>query len=97
VKLVAESFAWPFRGDWRSEWAFGVVCVALLPLLFIPLLGYAIQATRAAQTDSSQGLPAWRLSGRLLADGFWTSLALGVFTLPSVSYTHLTLPTICSV
>lgn len=84
MKLVAESFAWPFRGEWRSRWAFGLVCVALLPLLFIPVLGYAIQATRAAQTDSSAGPPAWRLSGRLLADGCWTSLAIGLFTLPYV-------------
>jgi fucose 4-O-acetylase-like acetyltransferase len=82
VKLVAGSFAWPFRGEWRSRWAAGALCVLLLPLLFIPLLGYAIQATRAAQTDPSQGPPPWRLSGRLLADGFWTSLALGLSTLP---------------
>jgi MFS family permease len=82
VKLVAESFAWPFRGEWRLRWALGVLCVLLLPLLFIPLLGYAIQATRAAQTDSADGPPPWRLSGRLLTDGFWTSLVLALFTLP---------------
>jgi len=126
VKLVADSFVWPFRGEWRPRWAYGLVCVALLPLLFIPLLGYAIQATREAQRDSSHGPPEWRLSGRLLADGFWTSLAVGLGTLPyllllgplaeflfsrhlwssedaavshvdAVSYTHLTLPTKCSV
>ena len=82
MKLVADSFTWPFRGEWRSRWAFGLLCVFLLPLLFIPLLGYAIEATRAAQTDPSQGPPAWRLSGRLLAGGFWTSLLLALFTLP---------------
>ena len=82
MKLVADSFTWPFRGEWRSRWAFGLLCVLLLPLLFIPLLGYAIQATRAAQTDPSPGPPAWRLSARLLADGFWTSLLLALFTLP---------------
>lgn len=82
MKLVADSFTWPFRGEWRSRWALGVVCVLLLPLLFIPLLGYAIQATRAVQADSSHGPPSWRLSGRLLVDGFWTSLVLVLFTLP---------------
>jgi hypothetical protein len=82
VNLVAASFTWPFRGDWKPRWLFGLVCVVFLPLLFIPLLGYAIQATGSALTDSSQGPPAWRLSGRLLADGFWTSLVLVLFTLP---------------
>jgi len=82
VKLVADSFAWPFRGDWRSKWALGLLCVALLPILFIPLLGYAIAATQASQADSPHGPPPWRLSGRLLSDGLWTSLALGLFTLP---------------
>jgi hypothetical protein len=82
VKLVADSFAWPFHGDWRPKWAIGLLCVALLPLLFIPLLGYAIRATRAAQTDSSTGPPPWHLSGRLLRDGFWTSLAVALYTVP---------------
>lgn len=82
MKLVAVSFAWPFHGDWRPRWAFGLLCVALLPLLFIPLLGYAVEATRAAQTDSSNGPPAWRLSVRLLVDGLWTALAISLSTLP---------------
>lgn len=76
MKQVADSFVWPFRGDWRPRWAFGLVCVALLPLLFIPLLGYTIQATGAAERDPSQGPPPWRLSGRSLADGVWVSLAI---------------------
>jgi hypothetical protein len=82
VNLIAGSFTWPFRGDWRSNWPPGLLCVLLLPLLFIPLLGYSIQATRAAQADPAQGPPAWRLSGRLLVDGLWTSLAIGLSTLP---------------
>ncbi len=82
MKLVADSFAWPFRGEWRSRWAFGFLCVTLLPILFIPLLGYAIEATREAQINSSHGPPAWRLSGRLLTNGCWTSLAIGLFTFP---------------
>jgi hypothetical protein len=82
VNLIAGSFTWPFRGDWRSKWPPGLLCILLLPLLFIPLLGYSIQATRAAQADPAQGPPAWRLSGRLLVDGLWTSLAIGLSTLP---------------
>ena len=84
MKLVAESFAWPFRGRWRSRWAAGIVGVVLLPLLFLPLLGYAIAATRAAEEDPSMGPPAWRISGRLLADGFWTALAVLLTWLPFV-------------
>jgi MFS family permease len=76
VNLIADSFAWPFRGDWRSRWAVGVVVVLLLPLLFIPLLGYAIDATHAAEHDPSQGPPPWRLDRRLLADGLWVTFAI---------------------
>ena len=73
---VAESFAWPFRGQWRSTWAIGIVVVLLLPLLFIALLGYAIAATRAAEKNPSAGPPTWRVSARLLSDGLWTSVAV---------------------
>lgn len=59
-----------------------MVCVLLLPILFIPLLGYAIEATRAAESDDSKGPPAWHLSGGLLADGFWTSLAVALLAAP---------------
>ena len=76
VNLIADSFAWPFRADWRSRWAVGVVAVLLLPLLFIPVLGYAIAATNAAELDPSQGPPPWRLDRRLLADGLWVTLAI---------------------
>jgi uncharacterized protein DUF4013 len=82
VRLVAESFAWPFRGSWRSAWVAGVVMVLFLPLLFIPLLGYAVAATRAAERDPSQGPPPFQLSARLLADGLWTSFAVMLVALP---------------
>ena len=48
----------------------------LLPLLFIPLLGYAIAATRE---DSP---PRWVVSARLLSDGFWTALVIALTALP---------------
>ncbi|HEV2036473.1 MAG TPA: DUF4013 domain-containing protein [Candidatus Dormibacteraeota bacterium] len=84
MNLVAASFAWPFRGGWQSRWAIGVVTVLLLPIGFIPLLGYAISATRSASLDPKPGPPPWVLSGRLLADGIWTSLAVLLLTAPFV-------------
>jgi hypothetical protein len=81
VNLVAASFSWPFRGRWRSPWALGVLAVLLLPVAFIPLLGYAIAAVRSA-ADSQHGPPPWPASRRLLTDGLWTALALGFITLP---------------
>ena len=82
MKLVAESFAWPFRGSWRSKWAVGVVAVLLLPIAFIPLLGYAVAATRSASLDRDAGPPPWAVSVRLIADGFWTTLAVLLLTAP---------------
>ena len=84
MRLVAESFAWPFRGAWRSVWAIGLVTVLLLPVLFVPLLGYAIASVRAAEVDPSQGPPPWRLSWRLLWDGAWTACAILILTTPFV-------------
>jgi hypothetical protein len=51
----------------------------LLPIGFIPLLGYAIAATRAAEAD---GPPPWRISARLLADGVAVAVAIAVIALP---------------
>lgn len=82
MRLVADSFAWPFHARSRWTWAIGILAVLLLPLLFIPLLGYAVAATRAAEQDPSTGPPSWHLSWRLLSDGLWTSLAVVVVVLP---------------
>jgi len=82
MKLVAESFSWPFRGAWKSAWWPGLLAVLLLPIAFIPLLGYAIAATRAAEITPADGPPRWKLSPRLLWDGAWTSLAVALFTAP---------------
>ena len=84
LNLVADSFAWPFRGAWRSSWIVGVPVVLFVPLLFIPLLGYAIQATRASEEDPTQGPPAWRVAGRLITDGTWTALAVLLVALPFI-------------
>lgn len=64
------------------KWLAGAVMVLLLPLLFIPLLGYAVAATRAAQEDEAAGPPPWRVTSRLLSDGFWVSLAIAITLLP---------------
>jgi hypothetical protein len=82
VKVVADSFSWPFRGDWKSTWLPGLLAVLLLPIAFIPLLGYSIAATRIAEADPTNGPPKWAFSARLLTDGFWTSIAVGLLTVP---------------
>jgi hypothetical protein len=82
LNLIAGSFAWPFRGAWRRSWLGGVLVVLFLPLLFVLLFGYSIAATRAAGEDPTKGPPAWRLSGRLVADGAWTALAVLLVALP---------------
>ena len=82
MRRVADSFSWPFRGDWKSTWLPGLLAVLLLPIAVIPLLGYAIAATRAAETDPAKGPPRWALSTRLFSDGFWTSVAVIVLTGP---------------
>ena len=84
MKFVADSFGWPFRGDWKSIWLPGLIAVLLLPIAFIPLLGYAIAATRAAVQEPGTGPPSWKLSFRLLSDGFWTALVIALLTAPFV-------------
>jgi len=81
VKLVADSFAWPFRAS-RATWAIGLLAVLLFPLFFIPLFGYAISAVRAAEDEPSRPPPPWRLTARFLSDGAWTSLAVLLTLLP---------------
>lgn len=81
MRLVAESFAWPFRHASASTWAIGIVAVLLLPVLFIPLLGYAVSATRSAEEGADRP-PHWRMSLRLLSDGFWTALVILITLLP---------------
>jgi len=82
VRLVAGSFAWPFRGRSRWTWPIGVVTVLLLPLLFIPLFGYAVAAIRATEADASTGPPPWRWSARLLWDGACVAVAVAISAAP---------------
>lgn len=77
---VAESFSWPFRGAWPARFVIGALTVLLLPIAFIPLLGYAIAATRSA--EAREPPPPWRFSARLLLDGFWTAVVLVLLSAP---------------
>jgi Protein of unknown function (DUF4013) len=81
VRLIAESFAWPFRAK-PATWIWGCFFVLLLPLLFIPLLGYAVAATRSAELHPDQPPPPWRLSFPLLRAGAWTSAAVIITLVP---------------
>src|SRR5260370_7479211 len=82
MKVGAESFSWPCRGQWKSRWGVGLVPVLLLPIAFVPLLGYAIAATREAEVRPATGPPRWELSGRLISDGLWTTAVVVLFTAP---------------
>ena len=79
---VAEAFVWPFRGDWGPRWLIGVLMVLLLPIAFLPLLGYVVAATRSASKDPSEPPPRWAISTRLLTDGFWIALAVLLIAAP---------------
>ena len=81
MRIVAESFAWPFRAK-PATWVWGCLCVLLLPLLFIPLLGYAIAATRSAELNPDRPPPPWRLSWSLIRAGTWTSVVVILTLLP---------------
>jgi uncharacterized protein DUF4013 len=92
VHRIAASFTWPF-GAQITTWLGGAVAVLLLPVAFVPLFGYAIAVTRAAARDPSRRPPAWELSTRLLADGFWTAVAVALTVAPFaavfIALTHL--------
>jgi uncharacterized protein DUF4013 len=76
VHRIAGAFTWPFRAR-LSTWLGGAVTVLLLPIAFVPLLGYAVAATRSTGPP-----PAWPISARLLKDGFWLAVAVALTLLP---------------
>ena len=81
IRRVAESFSWPFRAP-LATWVWGLISVLVVPLMFIPLLGYAVDATRAAEMDPRAGPPPWRFTLRQLRAGAWTSLVILTVTIP---------------
>ena len=56
--------------------------VLLLPIAFVPLLGYSVAATRSALADPAAEPPPWRVSVRLLTDGVWVALAILLIAAP---------------
>jgi hypothetical protein len=56
--------------------------VGLLPIAFVPLLGYAVAATRSASADPGRGLPPWVAWPRLMTDGFWVAVAIALIAAP---------------
>jgi hypothetical protein len=76
VHRVAGSFTWPFRAA-AATWLGGALAVLLLPVAFIPLLGYAVAATRSAEAP-----PRWAFTRRLWSDGFWVAVALATTLAP---------------
>lgn len=58
------------------------MAVLLLPLGFIPLLGYSIAAMRSATMAPEDGPPAWRFTARLLGDGAAVALTIALVTTP---------------
>ena len=75
-----------------STWVAGVIAVLLVPVLFVPLLGYAVAATRSAERDPALGPPQWSVTARLLTDGFWVTLAIVLTLVPfAVLWTPLSL------
>lgn len=62
----------------------GMVTVLLVPVLFIPLLGYAIEAVQAALVDPAAGPPPWRWTSRLWWYGGWTAFMLAMTAIPFV-------------
>lgn len=81
MRVVAESFAWPFRAP-LSTWLWGCLCVLLLPILFLPLSSYAILALRSSQVHPAAPPPRWRVSLTTLWLGGWTLLLAAVITAP---------------
>jgi hypothetical protein len=81
VRQVAAAFSYPLRAG-VGKWVAGSLLVLLWPLAFILLLGYAIAAVRASAADAEAPPPPFGLDARLLHDGAWTALVVGLITLP---------------
>jgi hypothetical protein len=79
-KHVVGSFVYPFRGGGRMRrWLLGVVLLALLPLTFPVVFGYAVSCVRTAACDGAAPPPLWRTNVR---DGAWAALQAAVLTAP---------------
>lgn len=79
MNRIADSFSWPFRGRRLAVWVPGLIAVFFLPVGFVPVLGYAVAAVRAADAEP----PPWRI-GQVLVAGAWVALAVALLTAPFV-------------
>jgi len=82
ASLAARSFSYPFQRRAGRAWLIGVPLAFFCPIGIIPLLGYSVAATRKLVAQQDDGLPAWRLDGRLLLDGGGLFLLLVLVTSP---------------
>ena len=85
---VAAAFLFPFRGGRPTvfRWLAGLALVALFPLTFVAVFGYAVACVRAASCDPGGGPPGWLAAGwRMLGDGCWSALQAAAITLPFVA------------
>jgi hypothetical protein len=82
VNRVAGSFGWPFRGHWVGRWAIGMALLVLLPLTFVLVLGYAVEAVRGSELAPFEGPPSWRSIARISRYGAWMSIALAIISAP---------------
>ncbi|HXM57754.1 MAG TPA: DUF4013 domain-containing protein [Candidatus Dormibacteraeota bacterium] len=95
---VVASFLYPFRGRGRAvRWLVGVLLVALLPVAFPIVFGYAVACVRSAACDPEEGPPAWRADRRLVADGCWTALQAIVLSAPFAAAAWLLAPLLAEV
>jgi hypothetical protein len=80
---VIASFLYPLRRDgWLPRWVGGLLLVAVLPLSFPVVFGYAVACIRSAACDPAAPPPGWRLSGRLLGDGVLSAAQTAALTVP---------------
>jgi hypothetical protein len=80
---VIASFLYPFRGErWLRLWLAGIGLVALLPLTFAVVFGYAVACVRTAACHPSAPPPSWPIRPGLLRDGAWSALQAAVLTAP---------------
>jgi uncharacterized protein DUF4013 len=80
---VIGSFVYPFRPGGRlARWLIGVPLVALLPVTFPLVFGYAIACLRAAACAPAAPPPGWRLGRRLVTDGAGSALQAALLTAP---------------
>jgi hypothetical protein len=76
-------FVFPFRpGGRASRWLIGSLLMALLPVSFVIVFGYAVACVRTAAADPFAAPPPWRPGVRLLSDGAWSAVQVAVLTAP---------------